>query len=85
MNIKEFETFIKERDEMIIHFMKTGDIEPAIRYWKKYNPEMPLPSSDTAIKAGLYKCVCNMTNMPEKYKQKARFMLKLLGMSENFY
>ena len=69
MNDEEIAEFVKSRDEALIDFVMTDNMEKLKAHMKKY--EMWLPEDSDVLKAGIYKAVQECTAIPKKVKKTA--------------
>ena len=63
------EVYAERRDAALIHFVTAGDDSKCRLICKTYN--VPMPESEKAFHAGLYKSVRYCTNIPEDIKKLA--------------
>lgn len=74
MNMKEM---VKERNEAIIDFVETGNLEKVEIYCKKY--KVAIPKNEKIMAAGLYKAAQECIGIPERVKKLAREKCMDLG------
>ena len=68
-------SFVKERNEALFSL----DRKRIEEYFKSRGSEVP--ENDTVFWAGVYKCICNITDAPAELKEHADFWLRCHGMS----
>ena len=73
----DMKQFRIDRDSAMTTAVMHDDWEAVRRYCKKY--KVPLPSNENVMKAGIYKAVQDILDMPQEVKDAARRKCIALG------
>lgn len=71
------ERFLKERNHAFMKAVLEDDWRPVYKYCRRYG--VPIPKKEDVMKAGIYKAVQEVTDIPERVKDLAREKCVAMG------
>lgn len=72
---QEIADFVKERDEMLL----ACDVDRMLAFYKKHNPELPMPSEHVVAEMMLHKARTGVKSLPRDERMKSARWLKDRG------